>query len=241
MIKKLTILLLLFALPVYAGIQDKHKSVIAQMQGVVQLTGSAEAITWAAGADPAGQSITIPADATAVYMFWTYWADSDGAGLATATLNSVSRDAVSELPISTGPGMVGTGVAVWYSCCTGSQTLDIAWDVAPTEGPTTIVVYVKGGNLSAWRDVDTDQNTDANAVTVTIDSTTNDLVLKYDGRIGATAPGLSASWTNTLIQENIVTYSARLSSADTSGAATTVCNSENESYSTIICVSVPKL
>lgn len=195
------------------------------------LTGTPTAVVWAAGANPAGQSVTIPSDATAVYMFWTGFFTG---GLASATLNSASPDQTFEFP---GDALVtGTGVAVWYNPSTGSQTLDPAWDGAPSEGPVSIVVYVKDGDTTAWRDADGNSTTTGDSNSVTLTTVAGDLVIKFDQRFG-TAPSLTASWTSGQTTTN-GGEGARLSYISAAGT-TQACASEDEYYSSICAISIP--
>ena len=209
----------------------------------VALTGTPTAVVWAAGTDPAAQSVTIPADATAVYMFWSYWNNSSGYGLhpTSTLLNGNAPDQTFETAGTT--LLAATGVAVWYNPSTGSQSLDPTFDASPTEGATTIVAYVKGGDTTAWGDADGDHNSDATAVSVTLTTNSDDLVLKYDQRWDNSAPqdppGTSANWTSRQTQSAINDENVRLSSADSPGASTTVCDSENENYSSICAVAIP--
>ena len=78
----------------------------------VALTGTPVNIDWATGTDPATQNVTIPSDATAVYLFWAYWNSvASGYGLSTITLNGNNPDQTHE---SAGTGSLnGTGVAAW--------------------------------------------------------------------------------------------------------------------------------
>lgn len=207
------------------------------------LTGTPTAVTWASGINPAGQSITIPSDATAVYMFWSFFHGTAGHGLASATLNGNNPSQTSEFPTGGSGEFTATGVAAWYNPATGSRTLDVAWDAAPVEGPTCIVAYVKDGDTSAWRDADGNQNSDVTAVTTTLTTVSGDLVLKYDQRYignaekGTNPPSLSSGWTNGQTTTN-VSQGARLSyiSATTT---TQVCNSEEEYFSSIVAISIP--
>ena len=199
------------------------------------LTGTPTVVTWAAGADPTGQSITIPSDATAVYMFWSYWNATVGGGLLSVTLNSASPAQTFEN--TTTANLTATGVAAWYNPSTGSQTLDVAWDLSPTEGATCIVAYVKGGDTTAWTDADADHNDSTNAVTVTLTTVVDDLVLKYDQKAGATAPSTSASWSSAQTTTNNG-ESARLSYISAAGT-TQVCDSEDEDYSSVVAISIP--
>lgn len=201
------------------------------------LTGTPTQVTWAAGANPAGQSITVPADATAVYMFWAYYAATNGVGLASATLGGASPSQVFEVPVDIVFDGGAVGVAAWYSPSTGSQTLDPAWDAAPSEGPVCIVAYVKGGNLTAWTDADGDHDESTNAVTATLTTVVGDLVLKFDVRTNSTAPGTSGSWTSAQTQTNN-SESARLSYITAAGTSQ-VCNAENEDYSAMVAIAIP--
>lgn len=203
------------------------------------LTGTPVAVNWAAGIDPAGQSITIPSDATAVYMMWAYdGVDANGHGLASATLAGNSPSQTFELPTATGFNPA-TGVAAWYNPPTGSQTLDVAWDIAPVEGPTCIVAFVKDGDTTAWRDADADQDVDANAVSVTLTTVAGDLVIKFDQRFDGSEnpPSLTSGWTSGATGGN-VDEGCRLSYISATGT-TQVCASEDESYSSIVAISIP--
>lgn len=203
------------------------------------LTGTPVAINWAAGIDPAAQNITIPSDATAVYMMWAYdGVDANGHGLASVTLNGAAPDQTFEVPTAAG-FVPATGVAAWYNPATGSQSLDPAWDIEPVEGPVTIVAYVKGGNTTAWRDADADQDIDANAVSTTLDTEPGDLIIKFDQRFdgGLNPPSLTSGWTNGATGGN-ASEGCRLSYISASGT-TQVCASEDESYSSIVAIAIP--
>lgn len=201
------------------------------------LTGTPTAITWGSGANPAGQSITIPADCTAVYFFGDYY--SDGAGtFASATLAGNAPSQTFEVPQNANGNT--KWVAAWYNPPTGSQTLAVTFDDAPTEGPTSIVAYVKGGNTTAWGDADGATNTSAagtTALSVTLTTSAGDLVLKFDTRFGGTAPSLSAGWTSAQTQSHN-SHSARLSYITATGT-TQVANSEDESYSSLVAIAIP--
>jgi len=203
--------------------------------GLPELTGTPTAVTWASGADPAGQSITIPSDATAVYMFWAYYVNPDGHGLLSATLNSASPDELFEVPTGAADAPA-VGVTAWYNPSTGSQTLDVAWDTAPVEGSTCIVAYVKGGSTTAWRDADGQVGDGTAALSVTLTTATDDLVLKMDMRFG-TPPSTSAGWTSSQTHANNG-EGAKLSYIVATGS-TQVCNSEDESWSGLCAISIP--
>jgi len=201
----------------------------------VTLTGTPTAVTWAGGTDPTPQNVTIPGDATAVYMLWTYWNATAGSGLSTVTLNSNSPDETFE--IVTTSAETATGVAVWYNPSTGSQSLDVTWDASPTEGATTIVAYVKGGETVGWRDADAAHAQDVTAVSVTLTTVATDLVLKHDQKFCGSIPSTSTGWTSQQTQSNS-SECTKTSSADSPGASTTVCDSEDEFYSSIVAVAI---
>ena len=203
------------------------------------LTGTPTAVTWAAGSDPAGQSVTVPADCTAVYMFWAYFNATAAGGLSTVTLNGNSPNQTFEIPTGASDESA-SGVAAWYSPTTGAQTLDPAWDLSPTEGSVCIVAYVTGGDVSAWRDADAAQGIATAAVSVTLTTVSGDLVLKFDQRYtgnSAGAPGETAGWTSAQTHLNN-TEGSRLQSISATGV-TQACPSENEDYSTICAISIP--
>lgn len=203
------------------------------------LTGTPVAVAWGTSANPAGQSITIPADCTAVYMFWAFdGIDADGAGLSSATLNSASPSESHALATAAGY-LPATGVCAWYNPATGSQTLDVAWTQAPVEGPVCIVAFVKDGSTTAWRDVDSAHASGTTAVSVTLTTVSGDLVIKFDQRYdaGGNAPVLTSGWTNGQTQTGQASENARLSyiSATTT---TQACASENEDYSSIVAIAI---
>jgi hypothetical protein len=196
---------------------------------------SASAITWASGANPAGQSQTVPSDATAAINFWAYYTGADGNGLSTITLDSVSPVSSHETPTAA-TDQTGTGVSIWFNPATGSRTLDPAWDAAPEEGPTGMIAYAKGVDTSAWRDADADNQDGATASSVTLTTQVGDIVFKYDQRFG-TPPSLSAGWTNCGTTSNNG-EGARLSYIIATGT-TQVCASEDENYSSVCAISIP--
>jgi len=198
---------------------------------------SATEIIWATGTDPAPQDVTVPADCTAAYMFYTFWADAGSTDLTSVTLEAVSPDQTLQ---QTGTGtLTASGVAAWYNPGTGAnQTVDVTWNNAPVEGATTVIVFVKDGNTTAWRNAQADQNTSTTAVSVTLTTVSGDLVLKYDEHydVSETVPALTSGWTNAVTTGN-VDEGARLSYITATGT-TQVCDAEDESFSTITAISI---
>ena len=203
------------------------------------LTGTPVEITWGSGTDPSPQDITVPADCTAVYMFWSYYFGSTGDGLASVTLEGVSPDETHE--ITTVSSLYSaTGVAVWYNPTTGAnQTVDVSWDGSPGEGPITVIVFVKDGDTTGWRDVDSEQGAGTDPVSVTLTTVSGDLVLKLDQKYesGTTPPSLSSGWTNGLTGDNNFEH-FRFSYIE-AGGSSQVCDSEDDYYSTVVAVAIP--
>jgi hypothetical protein len=196
-------------------------------------------VTWASGADPAAQNITIPSDATAVYLFWAYWASGTGTTISgSPTLGGESPDQGGTITgtDSTTPG----GVHVWYNPPTGEQAIDIAWTNSPGAGPVCIVVYTKNGDTASWRDQDITQNTSPNdaSISVTLTTEENDLVLKWDVHqwSGGIAPPLSSGWTNGQTASNN-NLSARFSYISATGVEQ-LCEAESEFYSVLVALAI---
>lgn len=199
------------------------------------LTGTPVAVALSSGS----ASITIPSDATAVYVSWSYYNATAAKGLTSATLNGVSpsqnhnlQTAATDLP--------ATGVLAWYNPATGARTLVMTFDTATTEGPTIIATFVKGGDTSAWRDVKSAHGNSSGQITVTVTTVSGDLVIKHDQRNDAatTPPSTSVGWTASGGISNVNQEHAQVEyiSATTT---TQVANSEDENYSTLVAWSIP--
>lgn len=203
------------------------------------IAGTPAAINWGNVAVPVGQNVTVESDATAFAMFWSYWDNLvTSPGLLWATLNGVAPAQTEE--IARAGNAAASGVCIWYRPETGTKTLQVQWDAPPDAaggGPNCVVVCLKDGDLRGWRDARTAQGLNATAVSVTLQTESGDLVLKFDSRQGATAPSLSASWTNGQTQANVGGASGRLSYISASGT-TQACDSEDEAFSTIVAVAI---
>jgi len=208
--------------------------------GPVELTGTPVEIVWASGSDPAAQNITIPSDATAVVVFVTLYIDATGEMVSSFTLNDVEVDENNHSEIGTDDsGLQGTSVSVWYNPSTGVQSLNPAWTDTPDEGPVCIVAFIKGVDTTGWRDVGHDQGFDDAEETVTIDTDTTDLVLRFEQRYSS-LPDLESGWTSQQTTSNN-SDTARLSTVNSPGAATTTANGQDEFYSTLTVVSFKEL
>lgn len=201
------------------------------------LTGTPAAITWASGANPAGQSITIPSDATAVVMCAAFWASTQPSGLSSATLNgnAPSRNGQLETGQLTS-NAPATMYAIWDSPATGSRTLDPAWTVSPDEGPTCIVFFVKDCDVASNWGIQLDHDAAGTAVSVSLTTESGELCVAFDAK-EASAPSNSSGWTSQQTHANN-SYGSRLKSITASGASQTV-NSEDEAYSGLIGFAIP--
>jgi hypothetical protein len=202
------------------------------------LTGTPTTIAWGTSATPSPQNITIPADATAVYVFASGYRET-GNNVPTFTLAGAAP--AQQFGLNGDPGQLKAGrVAAWYNPPTGTQSLTITWPTAQDFNANCIVAYTKDGDTTAWRDADGGNTEGSTAISVTLTTVSGDLVLKYDVRSsGGTAPSLSAGWTNAQTQTGVGNDSARLSYISASGT-TQVANSEDENYSLMFAVAIPE-
>lgn len=199
---------------------------------------STETVTWDTIAEPAAQNITVPATATAVYVFWAYNV-SNTEGVASATLGGVAYDELFNHPGGGSTQMAGC--IAWYNPATGVKSLDINWTWGVgNAGRTCIVAYVKDGDYTTgWRNAVGDSDTGSTALSVSLSTNTTDLVLKYDTRYetGETPPGTTTGYTSIATHGNNDDGS-RLSSCDSPGASSTTITSEDEFYSVVVAVSI---
>ena len=204
------------------------------------ITGTPTALNWGTSATPASQNVTVPADATAVYFFWSYFKSSggDGAGLASVTMDGTVADAYYEFPVSSTNSTTGTGVAAWYNRGTGTKAIQPVWDVAPEEGPSSCVAFVKDGNLTAWTAALGDAKTGTNVPTCSLTTVAGDLVLKFNQSYSS-VPGVTASWTDVLSVAANNGEAGRMTSISASGTSLTCDGAATYNYSTVVAVSIP--
>lgn len=209
--------------------------------GPAVVTGTAATIAFNTDQNPAGQSVTVPADATGVALFWTYYPSGGAAGHGIASVTLAGNAATGGCEVASDTGdQSAAGVSYWLSPGTGSMTLDPAWDAAPAEGPTAIVAFFKGNDTI--RDCDADNNTTNGAAGVTLTTASGDLVLCTDQHFhaGGTPPSAQGgSWVSVQTQANN-SEAARASSISATGA-TQAFNSVDLNYSTAVCISVISL
>lgn len=202
------------------------------------VAGSAQVLQFAAGTqDPAGQSVTVDASATACYFLWQFYQAAAGHGLASVTLAGNAPAQSYEVASATGD-QEASGVAVWYNPPTGTQTLDPAWDAAPTD-PTVTFFCTSGGDTSSWRDVQAANESSSTATSVTVTTVSGDFVVKYDTHFSATTPTLTSGWTSIATEGGGTTGQTNRTSSISATTTSQVCASQEPSYSTIVCFSIP--
>lgn len=204
---------------------------------MASVVGTPVAITWAAGANPASQNVTPPAGCNAVVMLWSYLQGTVGAGLLSSTLNSVAPDQVFELP-DAGSNTQATGVAVWYDPPTGSAiALDVEWDVNPTEGPLTGVVFVQDADTAGYRDADAVCTGGPTQQSITLTTVSGDLVIVLDQRYLTPEPSTEAGYTSILTMSNNSQF-GRVRTIVASGATQTAAT-QDTNYSSVVGVVIP--
>jgi hypothetical protein len=203
---------------------------------VAAVIGTPALVSWdALTATPGSQSVTVEAGASGFYMFYTWYA-AGGGGLATATLAGAPPDQTFEIP-AVATDNPCAGVAVWYDPPSGSQTLAVTWDSAPSEGPLTAVCSVEDGNNTAWRDADAAQIAGGTPQTVTLTTVSGDLVLVFDQSYTA-VPSNEAGYTSLLTVGPSLNEGGRLRSIVASGA-TQSATTQDTNYSSIVGISIP--
>jgi hypothetical protein len=185
-------------------------------------------------------NVTVPSGTVWAYLFYTVYSGSNGITMSSQTLggNNASATVFSVAGSNVGSGRPGTGCRAWLNPTPGTNALDVAWNVAPGDGPTAFMVYVDDADTTApWRDADGNATGDATAISVTLDTSTTDLVIKWDSRFDAAAPSLTAGWTSVGTQTGANNYASRVSRITPAGA-TQVVAAEDESFSGCVGISV---
>lgn len=186
--------------------------------------------------NPGAQSITVPADAQIVVVHSRCYSGS-GSDL------SLTSDFAGTFSIlnDTGGGNERTAVAHAVVSSTGSKTITPSWSAAPVEGPLFFVSFIKNVNVSDYfRDYDALAfDSSGSAVTLTVDSAINDLVLALDSQYHASQaiPSAASGWTSQATQGNN-SEGGRLSTANTPGASTTSFTGTSTSYNGVSIISI---
>lgn len=202
------------------------------------VTGTAAGLTFEVGtATPTAVNVTVPADATAAYVFWTYFGASGTDGVSAATLGGTAYS--QKYDYNATSDYYSTGVIAFYSPATGTKSLSITWATAPPDqegsGPSVIIVYTKDGNTTAWRDADGTSGATSASVTLTTESA--DLVLALDGHYDIAGPGDASGWTTlaSFVQRNCGIKARNISASGASQVAASV----SSSYPAITAIAIP--
>ena len=201
-------------------------------------TGTASQID--ASAASGSTSVTVPADCTAAVAFWAGF-DAAASTLSTLTLGGNSFTTQSEKTTQTPADTTGTGVATLTNLPgTGTQTLAWAWSNASArdEGGGLVIVWAKSVNTADLvRDADTDHDTGSTIPSVTIDSTTTDLVLAMGQRFGDPDPILNADvvFVNNM---NVNSEGYDVGEYSPPGASNTTATIAAPDYSTVAAISL---
>lgn len=199
--------------------------------------------------NPGAQNITVPADATGVLVFFSWWGNFSDRLLNSLTASFVSGGfTIRQLAASNaGAGKIGVGVAYGRVTATGEQTITPVWDWGTDAGPTTTLVFYKDipptgdwvrqtgsgdTNPRVWQDT-----TGSSLPSGTIPSTTEDEVLAFDSAGGSNIPGNPSGWTS-IITHARNGIASRLRRANSPGASTTSTSSQLAGYATLAMASV---
>ena len=210
-----------------------------------------------------GGTITIPSDATAVYVFY-----NGGNGLSSTLVTSITLNGIApglalqptQAMYSSGSlgAIVATtilnGVAAWRTSVvgTGSQTLSLTWANAPSDGTTAsargwdiIAIFTKGGDVSAdsrlW-DAGVSQAADFGLLTTpntiaSVAANSGDLALVHDVAY-AVLPSAPSGWTAYgTVPLTITNFPATVSSMTATGAFSVATT--GAAYDTITAISIP--
>ena len=204
---------------------------------MARVTGTPQYFGIGGVANPAGQSINVPADAQACAVWWEGY-DSQGDTLATLSLTGADAFTIRHDVPTSGDVSCG-GMAVALVNTTGSQTIDWSWDGTPEYGPGVHVCFLADiDTANLVRDSDIAVTGDAVNATVTIDSSVTDCVVGLDSRYSPAnteIPPNATGWTS-LSTGIVVNRGSRLRQLDSPGATSTI-NSEDDSYATVILAS----
>lgn len=192
------------------------------------------------GANPIGQSITVPADAELALFFWSGW--SSGFDLVNVTLGG-SPFLVAQKNAGIGTGSLsGHGVAYLANPPTGTQTLDWEWTANPGEGPVVFVHFLSDVDpVDPIRDTDLQRASGTSAVPpAVVDSTESDYVVALVERYNSDPNGAPIGSGQT-IDTSPFTFSSRrgaLTVEDSPGETSSTITMEGFSWSNITAISV---
>ena len=159
---------------------------------------------------------------------WNFYDDS-GDDLTSCGINSSNFTLVENLAVT--GGFPGCGIGYLHSPSSGTQTFD--WNFAGTdalgEGSLMVIYFFDGVETSGspFRDTGTDSDDSTNSVSVTVTSTTDDLIIACGQSFTGTSPNLSyvtVHINNNEFNNEVVDAGTAAGSATSSTASITSAN-----------------
>lgn len=202
-------------------------------------TGTASQVDGSAG--DGSISVTVPAAATGVVVFWTFY-DPGSGGVNSLSLGGAGMTIQEQLQHSAGDEPA-CGIATLLAPATGSQTFAWTYDGggARSEGGWFALTYVNDLNsVTPFRDTALDQEDSSVAVSVTVTTQTTDLLLAFCQNFsGASACAFDVAATTYI--DNAIVNSERYDVGEitTVGSPNTTFGMTNEEYSTLGGISLP--
>jgi hypothetical protein len=180
----------------------------------------------------------VPADCTVIVAFWAHFDGNNNTTLSGLTLNGASFTTQAELAEGATTDESGVGVAVLANPATGSQTLAWTWSAggARSEGGEIVLVYVTGADtVSPAHNAAVDARIGSTAPSVTVDSTTTDLVLGFVQSFSGSPPLLTGT---VFINNGTVNSEVYDVAQEVAGAASTTFNVTNVDYASMAAISI---
>ena len=189
--------------------------------------------------EPGSYSVTVPADATHVFAQWAFDCGTNGGTVTALSLGGAgSFTFLDNVPSVAATFKRNVGQAWAAISSTGSQTLSPTFSGPQAQGPQFMLHFVKDVLATAFvRDHDAAKDESTNAISLTIDSATSDLVLGFDAKYSG-QPGTPAGWTSLGGSAGYSSQGCRASSCDSPGASATTFDSQGESWSAAAVLSI---
>lgn len=191
-------------------------------------------------AHPEPVEIEISEGEDTVVVGWGQYAYEEISSIVSASLGGAPPDAIVEI-LDPHEDACATGFIVWFGRSAGIYELDIEWSVPGSgyenmyESRAVCVAFVSGANAVRDSEAIPDGPEDSTPKSVTLGTAPGDLVLKMDFADNDTPPGLSAGWSTVDTGGGDSCY--RMSYITASGAST-VCDAENEVWTSLAAVAL---
>jgi hypothetical protein len=173
--------------------------------GEVQFVGAPVVITWAPGANPAAQTVSVPAGATAALLSWSYWNSGSVFGLASASFGGAAPDEAFERANAPGIGAT-SGFVLWRGITGGADAdVDVEFDAGADWGPCSTLVFLRNVDAAGFIDAAGAHTPATDPVSINLATAPGDLVVVMDSRYGediAEVPPTEAGYTSLTTQYN---------------------------------------